>query len=222
MEDDHEDEHCNTGLGLKLGMTHYVPKEQKRHNKDKSRVCLDLSFTLRPKDEEEEEEAISVRSGSSFKSVHHQDDEDHATNKGNDFISINKNSSRKKLRLTKEQSTLLEDSFKLHTALNPAQKHELAERLSLTARQVEVWFQNRRARTKLKQTEADCEFLKRCCESLSEENTRLKKELQKLRSLRLIERSPLCLHLPACPSWRNPLLLDVVLFTSNKSHSPLY
>ncbi|KAJ9162564.1 hypothetical protein P3X46_022327 [Hevea brasiliensis] len=149
-------------------MTHYVPKEQKRHNKDKSRVCLDLSFTLRPKDEEEEEEAISVRSGSSFKSVHHQDDEDHATNKGNDFISINKNSSRKKLRLTKEQSTLLEDSFKLHTALNPVcviiivfilfyffsiyiyiyiymhRSMNLLSKLSLTARQVEVWFQNQR------------------------------------------------------------------------------
>lgn len=126
--EDHEDEYCNTGLGLKLGMTHYVPKGPKRRNNDKSRVCLDLSFTLCPKEqegkgkdedeEEEEEKSISIR-GSSFKSVHHQDDEEHANDKGNDFISINKNSSRKKLKLTKEQSTLLEDSFKLHTTLNP-------------------------------------------------------------------------------------------------------
>lgn len=32
-------------------------------------------------------------------------------------------------------------------------------------------------RTKLKQTEVECEFLKRCCESLTDENQRLKHEL---------------------------------------------
>ncbi|XP_070056261.1 homeobox-leucine zipper protein HAT22-like isoform X3 [Nicotiana tomentosiformis] len=60
---------------------------------------------------------------------------------------------RKKLRLTKEQSAVLEDSFKEHSTLNSKQKRNLATRLSLRPRQVEVWFQNRRARTKLKQTE---------------------------------------------------------------------
>jgi homeobox-leucine zipper protein len=39
-------------------------------------------------------------------------------------------------------------------------------------------------RTKLKQTEVDCELLKRCCESLSEENRRLQRELQELRALK--------------------------------------
>ncbi|KAF8400255.1 hypothetical protein HHK36_013553 [Tetracentron sinense] len=112
---------------------------------------------------------------------------------------------RKKLRLTKEQSTLLENSFKEHSTLNPTQKHELAERLKLRPRQVEVWFQNRRARTKLKQTEVDCEFLKKCCESLSDENRRLKKELEELRSVKLGS-PPLYIQLPKaamltmCPS----------------------
>jgi homeobox-leucine zipper protein len=40
-------------------------------------------------------------------------------------------------------------------------------------------------RTKLKQTEVDCEFLKRCCENLTEENRRLQKEVQELRALKL-------------------------------------
>lgn len=40
-------------------------------------------------------------------------------------------------------------------------------------------------RTKLKQTEVDCEYLKRCCESLTEENRRLQKEVQELRALKL-------------------------------------
>lgn len=39
-------------------------------------------------------------------------------------------------------------------------------------------------RTKLKQTEVDCEFLKRCCENLTEENRRLVKEVQELRALK--------------------------------------
>nr|CAB3501507.1 unnamed protein product [Digitaria exilis] len=94
-------------------------------------------------------------------------------------------STRKKLRLTKEQSALLEDRFKEHSTLNPKQKVALAKQLNLRPRQVEVWFQNRRARTKLKQTEVDCEFLKRCCESLTEENRRLQRELQELRALKL-------------------------------------
>ncbi|GKU95602.1 hypothetical protein SLEP1_g8937 [Rubroshorea leprosula] len=93
--------------------------------------------------------------------------------------------SRKKLRLSKDQSAVLEDSFKEHNTLNPKQKLALAKQLGLRPRQVEVWFQNRRARTKLKQTEVDCEFLKRCCENLTEENRRLQKEVQELRALKL-------------------------------------
>ncbi|XP_062146988.1 homeobox-leucine zipper protein HAT4 [Alnus glutinosa] len=93
--------------------------------------------------------------------------------------------SRKKLRLSKDQSAILEESFKEHNTLNPKQKLALAKQLGLRPRQVEVWFQNRRARTKLKQTEVDCEFLKRCCENLTDENRRLQKEVQELRALKL-------------------------------------
>ncbi|CAN6196127.1 unnamed protein product [Urochloa humidicola] len=55
-------------------------------------------------------------------------------------------SARKKLRLSKEQSAFLEESFKEHATLNPKQKQALAKQLNLRPRQVEVWFQNRRAR----------------------------------------------------------------------------
>lgn len=112
---------------------------------------------------------------------------------------------RKKLRLTKEQSLILEDSFKEHSTLNPKQKQALANRLNLRPRQVEVWFQNRRARTKLKQTEVDCELLKKCCETLKEENRRLNKELQELKAMKLAAPPPLYMQIPAatlsmCPS----------------------
>ncbi|CAH8344345.1 unnamed protein product [Eruca vesicaria subsp. sativa] len=112
-------------------------------------------------------------------------------------------SARKKLRLTKQQSALLEESFKAHSTLNPKQKQVLARQLNLRPRQVEVWFQNRRARTKLKQTEVDCEFLKKCCETLTDENRRLQKELQDLKALKMSQ--PFYMHMPPatlsmCPS----------------------
>ncbi|XP_076944702.1 homeobox-leucine zipper protein HAT22-like isoform X2 [Bidens hawaiensis] len=110
---------------------------------------------------------------------------------------------RKKLRLTKAQSALLEEAFKHHSTLNPKQKQELARELKLRPRQVEVWFQNRRARTKLKQTEVDCEYLKKCCEALKEENTRLHKELQELKALKLSS-PPLYMPLPAATLTRCP------------------
>nr|XP_029121566.1 homeobox-leucine zipper protein HOX3 isoform X2 [Elaeis guineensis] len=91
----------------------------------------------------------------------------------------------KKLRLSKEQSRLLEESFRQNHTLNPKQKEALAMKLKLRPRQVEVWFQNRRARTKLKQTEMECEYLKRCFGSLTEENRRLQREVEELRALRV-------------------------------------
>ncbi|XP_019160133.1 PREDICTED: homeobox-leucine zipper protein HOX3-like [Ipomoea nil] len=89
---------------------------------------------------------------------------------------------RKKLRLTKEQSLLLEESFRLNHTLNPKQKEVLAMQLRLKPRQVEVWFQNRRARSKLKQTEMECEYLKRWFGSLTEQNRRLQREVEELRA----------------------------------------
>ncbi|KAL0549684.1 hypothetical protein IC582_014171 [Cucumis melo] len=95
------------------------------------------------------------------------------------------NNTRKKLRLSKQQSALLEESFKQNSTLNPKQKQGLARQLNLLPRQVEVWFQNRRARTKVKQTEVDCELLKKCCETLTDENRRLQKEVQELKAIKL-------------------------------------
>ncbi|CAK9324070.1 unnamed protein product [Citrullus colocynthis] len=95
------------------------------------------------------------------------------------------NNPRKKLRLTKEQSHLLEQSFRQNHTLNPKQKETLAEVLKLKPRQVEVWFQNRRARSKLKQTEMECEYLKRWFGLLTEQNKRLQKEVEELRAMKV-------------------------------------
>lgn len=175
-----EEGYCNTRLGLGLGGENYAPWPQKQ--KEKPVVRLDLSFTLCP----DQEDSMNIdhhdkAEGTCFKS---EEDEDYGNKRSDHSIdnSCMYGTGRKKLRLTKDQSSYLEESFRRHPALNPAKKNALAEQLNLKPRQVEVWFQNRRARTKLKQTEADCEFLKKCCESLSNENRRLKRELQELRS----------------------------------------
>ncbi|KAL6981307.1 hypothetical protein U1Q18_022937 [Sarracenia purpurea var. burkii] len=80
----------------------------------------------------EREENEGERRGSSSRGVSDDDD-------GGD-------AGRKKLRLSREQTEVLEETFKEHTTLNPKQKVALAKKLNLRPRQVEVWFQNRRAR----------------------------------------------------------------------------
>ncbi|GLJ27375.1 hypothetical protein SUGI_0537300 [Cryptomeria japonica] len=120
---------------------------------------------------------------------------------------------RKKLKLSRDQSALLEESFRENSTLNTKQKQALAKKLNLRSRQVEVWFQNRRARTKLKQTEVDCEFLKKCYETLREENRRLLKELAQLRSVKVAASSPLYMQLPRaalsmCPSCQRVVTSD--------------
>ncbi|XP_027338352.1 homeobox-leucine zipper protein HAT22-like [Abrus precatorius] len=181
MEDD---EACITSLSLGLGLEGYVPKKEKQ-NINKPLPCLDLTIELCPKGEAiEVDQQHHKAEGSILK-----DPNERSPENNNRY-----NGSRKKLKLTKEQSATLENNFKLHTTLNLVQKQALAEQLNLKHRQVEVWFQNRRARTKLKQTEVDCEFLKKCCKKLSEENQRLKKELQELRALK-VGPSPLHIQL---------------------------
>ncbi|KAL9295631.1 Homeobox-leucine zipper protein HAT3 [Arabidopsis thaliana] len=141
----------------------------KRSERELMAAAAAVGGAGRVEDNEIERASCSLGGGS--------DDEDGSGN-GDDC-------SRKKLRLSKEQALVLEETFKEHSTLNPKQKMALAKQLNLRTRQVEVWFQNRRARTKLKQTEVDCEYLKRCCENLTDENRRLQKEVSELRALKL-------------------------------------
>lgn len=144
------------------------------------------------------------------------DDPERACSRGSD--EDDNGLTRKKLRLSKDQSAFLEESFKEHNTLNPKQKVALAKQLNLRPRQVEVWFQNRRARTKLKQTEVDCEYLKRCCETLTEENRRLHKELTELRALK--KSNPFYMQLPATTLTMCPSCERVASSTANAAPAP--
>ncbi|GAU50203.1 hypothetical protein TSUD_376560 [Trifolium subterraneum] len=171
MDDYHKSFTLDLNLGLGLGS--YV-----QNNVNKSLASSKNELTIGLNHDNKANEL-------SLKRVHeeqeaHTIEEEIAIDTTND-----NNGCTKKLRLTKEQSTMLEDAFKLHNTINTAQKRALAEKLNLKQRQVEVWFQNRRARTKLKQTEVNYMFLKKCHDKLSEENLILKKELEELRALKV-------------------------------------
>ncbi|XP_054816883.1 homeobox-leucine zipper protein HOX11-like isoform X2 [Prosopis cineraria] len=182
---------------------------------DRAVASRGLDVNSAPSDVDEADDAAALSSPNSGISSFHMDfrvrngdgtggyKREHESNADRPSDDDENGSSRKKLRLSKEQSAFLEESFKEHATLNPKQKLSLAKQLNLRPRQVEVWFQNRRARTKLKQTEVDCEYLKRCCETLTEENRRLQKEVQELRALKTSQ--PYYMQLPAttltmCPS----------------------
>ncbi|XP_071699111.1 homeobox-leucine zipper protein HAT14-like [Rutidosis leptorrhynchoides] len=183
-----EEERCNTTLGLGIGVGMKCEKQSKENKKG---FWLNLSLPIHPKieaidhdhkindDEKDDHDSISSKTNDD------QEEEETISLKRSvsnaNVVSNNGDGSRKKLKLTTEQTTLLEDSFKVHSTLNTGQKQELARKLNLLPRQIEVWFQNRRARTKLKHIEQECELLKKCCETLNEENCRLKKELQEVR-----------------------------------------
>ncbi|XP_027070041.1 homeobox-leucine zipper protein HAT4-like [Coffea arabica] len=89
----------------------------------------------------------------------------------------------KKSRLSKEQAAVLEANFNDHPNPDTALKNELADRLGLFPRQVDIWFQNRRARTKSKKNVSECERLKQVCKNLIEENLKLSEEIEKQKAL---------------------------------------
>jgi homeobox-leucine zipper protein len=83
----------------------------------------------------------------------------------------------------------------------------------------------------LKQTEVDCEILKRCCESLTDENQRLKQELVAMRRSaaaaglyvhqfpRAADPADNTLSLSICPSCDKLVTVASAGETSNKSSS---
>ncbi|TYI43112.1 hypothetical protein ES332_A01G146600v1 [Gossypium tomentosum] len=213
------DDICSSGLGLGLGWNVKQENFSQSDLQQKKRKSLVRdehffpSLTLGPSSDDDarkahgdDQQASSVTALSSFSNSSVKKEGDVEFDRVSSRVGDEdyEGCHRKKLRLTKYQSAILEDSFKEHTTLCPKQKQALAAKLDLRPRQVEVWFQNRRARTKLKQTEVDCELLKKCCETLTEENKRLQEELQELKSWKLTAsyfmQLPAAATLTMCPS----------------------
>ncbi|KAK6918191.1 Homeobox domain [Dillenia turbinata] len=91
-----------------------------------------------------------------------------------------KKSNKSKKRFSNEQIKSLETMFQVETKLEPRKKLQLARELGLQPRQVAIWFQNKRARWKSKQTEKEYNVLKASYDNLAAEFETLKKEKQSL------------------------------------------
>lgn len=86
----------------------------------------------------------------------------------------------KKRRLSSDQVKRLEKIFEVENKLEPERKAKLAEELGLQARQVAIWFQNRRARCKTKQLEREYSIQRANYDSLKLHYNNLEQEKEAL------------------------------------------
>ena len=82
----------------------------------------------------------------------------------------------KKNRLCLEKVKALENHFEEDNKLSPESKMKIAEEVGLEPRQVAIWFQNRRARSKTKHLEKEYDLLKATYDALQLDYRSLEQE----------------------------------------------
>ncbi|XP_057520485.1 homeobox-leucine zipper protein ATHB-12-like [Amaranthus tricolor] len=98
----------------------------------------------------------------------------------NPATSMQTNKSINRKRFSNQQVKSMESMFNSESRPGSKTKQQIADELGLHPRQVSVWFQNKRARSKSKQTERDYSILKACYDSLASKYEALEKENQHL------------------------------------------
>lgn len=63
----------------------------------------------------------------------------------------NPNEVKHRRRISSDQCSILETEYLINTKPNATKRHQLAERLGMTPRTVQIWFQNKRAKVKQQQ-----------------------------------------------------------------------
>lgn len=116
------------------------------------------------------------RSGDSY--IHSLDLEENAS----DYFEEYFNQPEKKHRLSIDQVRFLEKNFVEDNRLEPERKIKLAKELNLQPRQITIWFQNRRARSRTKQLETDYETLHENYTKLKDDYDNILKENERLKS----------------------------------------
>lgn len=87
---------------------------------------------------------------------------------------------KNKRRFSDEQIKSLEFMFESDARPESLIKQQLANELGLEPRQIAIWFQNRRARSKTKQIERDYNILKQSYDALASSYESMKRENQLL------------------------------------------
>ncbi|CAI9279628.1 unnamed protein product [Lactuca saligna] len=86
-----------------------------------------------------------------------------------------------KKRLTNEQVKLLETSFNFNNKLDSTRKSQLAQELGVPARQIAIWYQNKRARWRNQSLETEHKTLQQRLERVSSDKNRLEREVERLK-----------------------------------------
>ena len=97
-----------------------------------------------------------------------------------DFSQPKKHSKSNKKRLTNEQVKLLETSFNFNNKLDSTRKSQLAQELGVPARQIAIWYQNKRARWRTQSLETEHKTLQDRLERVSSDKNRLEREVERL------------------------------------------
>jgi homeobox-leucine zipper protein len=117
-----EGEEVGLALGLSLGSGHHWLKEQPSRSSPPCALEPSLSLSIKADDGSLTTQAVRPLLGAVKRELPVQDDDGamdralYSAAAGDDDEGCN---SRKKLRLSKQQSALLEDRFKEHSTLNP-------------------------------------------------------------------------------------------------------
>ncbi|KAF3442467.1 hypothetical protein FNV43_RR16383 [Rhamnella rubrinervis] len=98
-----------------------------------------------------------------------------------DSFQTTQNHKHYKKRLTHEQVKLLERSFTSNTKLHPERKLQLAVQLGIPPRQVAIWYQNKRARSRTQSLELDYGELQLKLENALAEKRQLEKDVERLK-----------------------------------------
>ncbi|PIN06045.1 hypothetical protein CDL12_21415 [Handroanthus impetiginosus] len=106
----------------------------------------------------------------------------HATMDQFPYPQSRKHLTKHKKRLTQDQVRILETNFSFNNRLEPDRKSRLALELGVPARQVAIWYQNKRAREKNQSLEFDYKALQLRLENVLADNARLKGEVQRLKA----------------------------------------
>lgn len=124
-----------------------------------------------------------------------------------------------KKRLNQEQVRVLERSFTTKKKLDAELKLKLANQLGVPARQVAIWYQNKRARWKTQRLELDYNTVQVKLENALAEKRRLEKDVKQLKEELRQTQEMLCAKLMTNNNNSNREAVEAITCNNNNNYS---